>query len=502
MYYNKNVIVVTLMLSALLLSCDKDVSNETGGSGVPMNIVSSVAADDTKASIRTSDLKEFYLQINSGKSAYNYFEVISRVGSEWGAGKRLYWPDETTPVTYCAALYGDHVFTRDEFAGGVDLTVPTDQSTQEKLNSADLLTLMETQLKYENSVDGALPVVLNHGLAKVVFILSFGDDFYDNNFGIRGNPVNSITVNGTNTGFNFQPQTGQVTVTPGTQADITPQEYTYAPGTANAKTAIAVYEVILAPQTLAVGKLALAFSVGACNYKWTNTTAINLSAGNTYNIPVSVSTSPGPYNGRAYVDMGNGLKWATCNVGAINPWNFGDYFAWGETEPYYLSLEPLIWKEGKTNYGWASYSDNPSGDGETFEKYALEKKTVLEPDDDAAQINWGGRWRTPTDAEWTWMRENCIWVWTDDYNGTGVKGEIVTSNIDGYKENSIFLPATGFFSGSSRSNIGILISYWSSTLFDSDSNGALIINYGKGNYAVVRMGTFRRHGLPVRPVAE
>ena len=94
-------------------------------------------------------------------------------------------------------------------------------------------------------------------------------------------------------------------------------------------------------------------------------------------------------NGHEYVDLGLSVKWATCNVGAKKPEDYGDYFAWGVTEPYYSSQEPLVWKDGiGSGYAWSSYFDTSDG-GNTFTKYTKDKKTVLEAIDDAATSNWG-----------------------------------------------------------------------------------------------------------------
>ena len=154
-----------------------------------------------------------------------------------------------------------------------------------------------------------------------------------------------------------------------------------------------------------------------------------------------------------YIDLGLSVKWATCNVGATKPEEYGNYYAWGETETKS--------KYSEDTYKW-------SNDGcYTFTKYntsssygTVDNKTVLDPEDDAARANWGGAWRMPTDAEWTELRTKCTWTWTDDYNGTGVKGRIVTSNING---NSIFLPAAGYRSDGDLYGAGIG-SYWSSSL--------------------------------------
>ena len=147
----------------------------------------------------------------------------------------------------------------------------------------------------------------------------------------------------------------------------------------------------------------------------------------------------GTANGHGYVDLGLSVKWATCNVGATKPEEYGNYYAWGETEP-------------KTTYDWSTYKwatatqKKWGWDLETLTKYntnanygTVDNKTVLDPEDDAAHVNWGGAWRMPTRAEWLELYENCIWKGTDDYNGTGVAGQIVT----GFNGNSIFLPVAG-----------------------------------------------------------
>ena len=108
------------------------------------------------------------------------------------------------------------------------------------------------------------------------------------------------------------------------------------------------------------------------------------------------ATAQNKENDHEYVDLGlpSGLKWATCNVGATAPEEYGNYYAWGENTP-------------KDNYDWDTYKLTTDG-GTTFTKYhGTAGKTTLAPEDDAAAVNWGGKWRMPTDDEWTELRENC-----------------------------------------------------------------------------------------------
>ncbi|MBR5240476.1 MAG: hypothetical protein IKW05_00920 [Muribaculaceae bacterium] len=209
-----------------------------------------------------------------------------------------------------------------------------------------------------------------------------------------------------------------------------------------------------------------------------------------------------PYNnGHEYVDLGlpSGIKWATCNVGATIPEDKGDYFAWGETEP----------KGSYNYYDWNTYSWNTykwcNGSSTTMTKYCeyssfgtVDNKTTLELADDAARVNWGGKWRMPTRAEQDELRKrsNCTWTWTIQY---GVKGYKVTSNKNG---NSIFLPATGFISdlGFANANVGY---YWSSSLCTDDSNSSYAYNMEFSSDEIYWTHIFDRcDGKSVRAVCE
>ncbi|MBQ7269820.1 MAG: hypothetical protein IJS62_08230, partial [Bacteroidales bacterium] len=159
------------------------------------------------------------------------------------------------------------------------------------------------------------------------------------------------------------------------------------------------------------------------------------------------------------VDLGLSVKWAQFNVGATTPEGYGDYFAWGETEP----KEDYSWE----TYKWCMGSEN------TLTKYCdrsdfgyngfTDSKTVLEPEDDAATVNWGGSWRMPTYDEWneliaTKQNTNYKWTWKTI---NGHNGWEVFYLING---NSIFLPAAGFRYGSNLDHAGSYVVYCSSSL--------------------------------------
>ena len=207
------------------------------------------------------------------------------------------------------------------------------------------------------------------------------------------------------------------------------------------------------------------------------------------------------------VDLGlpSGLKWAECNLGAKKPEHYGDYYAWGDVEPYYSSMDPLIWKEGKTGYDWASYTWC-NGAFNKLTKYCPKDKAsswdaegspdgniILQPEDDAAHVIAGGNWRMPTDENWTELRTECTWRWTTQ---NGVNGRLVA----GKNGNSIFLPAAGYWYDTVFGNEGSFGCYWSSSLNVVNPYLAMqVYFYSEG---VDSDDVFRYYGQPIRPVIE
>ena len=217
-----------------------------------------------------------------------------------------------------------------------------------------------------------------------------------------------------------------------------------------------------------------------------------------------------PYNGHEYVDLGLSVKWATCNVGAEKPENYGDYFAWGETEK-----TTSIYGDAWDYYGFCEYvgeSENiwdddgydviGNGSGYVFSKYnRTDGKTVLDAEDDAAAVNWGGAWRMPTVDELKELYENCTWEYKEDFNG--VSGYKVTSKKTGYTDKYIFLPLAGFIDSICEDayNDGVEVMLWSSSLVPEAYKLREAYNLrGKkdGSYEVEN--SFRSTACSVRPV--
>ncbi len=203
------------------------------------------------------------------------------------------------------------------------------------------------------------------------------------------------------------------------------------------------------------------------------------------------NTGGGVTGDHEYVDLGlpSGTLWATCNVGADSPEDYGDYFAWGETTT-------------KSTYNGSTYK---WGNGEwgdlVLTKYntesaygTVDNKTVLDPDDDAAHVNWGGGWRMPTMAEWLELYDNTYSDWTTVGNIAGRKF-ISLKEPDKF----IFLPAAGYRSGSSLLDAGSFGVYWSGSLNSSNPSNAYYMGFDSGG--VGPQGSINRYfGYTVRPV--
>ena len=187
------------------------------------------------------------------------------------------------------------------------------------------------------------------------------------------------------------------------------------------------------------------------------------TAGTAYGDVMTFTTtaSTGTVNGHDWVDLGlpSGTRWATCNVGASTPTAYGNYYAWGETEP-------------KETYNMSTYRYY---DGSNFTKYTgSDSLTTLEASDDAATAHWGSGWRMPTYEELNELQTNCTVTWTTQ---NGVNGRLFT----GPNGNSIFLPAAGDRYVSNLYGAGSYGYIWSSSLYSSDTYGAWRLYFDSGH---------------------
>lgn len=264
------------------------------------------------------------------------------------------------------------------------------------------------------------------------------------------------------------------------------------------------------------GIIAAAMSLAATAqtdvWVWQNGTATKMAAADsiTFTEPQAVTPETPTHE---YVDLGLSVKWATCNVGAEKPEDYGDYFAWGETEKTTL-IYGDAWDEyrfceliGYTDDGEIYNNCDVTGNGTVyvFSKYnSTDGKRVLDAEDDAAAVNWGGAWRMPTVDELKELYENCTWEYKEDFNG--VSGYKVTSKKTGYTDKYIFLPLAGFISSyrGDAYNDGVEVKLWSSSLWWSslvpNANAYNLRGKKDGSYEVENSS--RSDAYSVRPVCK
>ena len=168
-----------------------------------------------------------------------------------------------------------------------------------------------------------------------------------------------------------------------------------------------------------------------------------------------------------FVDLGLSVKWATCNIGAQRPNQYGDYFAWGETST-------------KDYYDDDNYSIQ--------ERYNTKGVSILDSSDDAAYILWGEDWRIPTKEEIQELKQKCRWQWTTLNNTYGYK-------VTGPNGNSIFLPTAGLRFQDRLELSEINAYYWSSSL---DKTMADLLLFGSNVIQLTNLAP--SVGRSIRPV--
>lgn len=191
-----------------------------------------------------------------------------------------------------------------------------------------------------------------------------------------------------------------------------------------------------------------------------------------------------------YVDLGlpSGTLWATCNVGADNPWEYGDYFAWGETST-------------KNNYGWSTYK-YANDNYDKLTKYCHKSKfgfngytdslKIIEQSDDVAYQMWGSNWCIPTASLYEELEKECVWSWTSHNGKSGYE-------VKGPNGKSIFLPAAGYQFETNLDRIDRCGYYLSSSLIGFDPSGCQVLMFNSGIMNVVGWCD-RAYGWSVRPV--
>ena len=190
------------------------------------------------------------------------------------------------------------------------------------------------------------------------------------------------------------------------------------------------------------------------------------------------------------VDLGLSVQWGEANLGGEEPWEYGWYYSWGETEPKDdYSYGSYLWSEGNSNKPTKYNTKSTYG--------TVDNKILLDPEDDPAVVKLEGQWRMPTEAEFRELVNNCEITWTTQ---GGVNGCEFKSKVEGYEDKSIFIPAAGLYEGPARGYVGSLAQYWTKSLYANSPTMAMVFQYYNGSALIGSQD--RTLGLPVRPVKE
>ena len=192
------------------------------------------------------------------------------------------------------------------------------------------------------------------------------------------------------------------------------------------------------------------------------------------------------HNGYDYVDLGlpSGTMWSICNLGGDDETDYGIYFQWGDTEL-------------KDHEKYSETDNKFINIYNTIEKYNLnDGLEELEPEDDAAHVNMGGKWCIPTIEQFKELKKYTTNEWRHDYNGTGVNGRLFTSKQNG---NTIFFPANGLCNKNTKyTQRNDLCAYWTNKLVSQRKIAAFGYTMYKNSF-IDAYQTERYLGYGIRP---
>ena len=503
-------LLVALLASVSFVGCTSDDEATEGGALKQLSF-SAVADAGSRASYASERMKT-QLHANEGNSVtFCKDDAISVFDGETSQNKRFATNEEGASVTFSGAAPESDTYTAlypyqegASISGStISAVLPTTQYAQAGTTfdpaavlSVATTTSEEMEFAFKN-VCGLVKFTTTEALAKVVF---------------KGNKKEAVA--------------GNVSITVGdgpTYSDAAADSITLLPLSLATTFEAGTYYISVLPQAFEDGFTLEAYRTSSTEADYTLEIGTNVEVERSQILNVGKMEAP-----HDYVDLGievDGKKvlWATTNVGATTPEGYGDYFAWGETAPYYEAGWTADGKSGTVDfdgtwkktpkaysskgYDWTNYAWC-AGTNKTFTKYCNDSSkgnngytdtlTQLELADDAAHVNWGGDWVMPTTAEWQALYDNTICAWTTDYNGTGVAGRVFTSTKDTSK--SIFLPAAGYFRGTFVDYVGSRGYYWSSSLRTDDPAYAYYLYFYSDDVYPAYNGYRRYYGQVVRPV--
>ncbi|VFB15136.1 putative lipoprotein [Bacteroides heparinolyticus] len=287
-------------------SCSHDENLVAPADHFPADGIIRVAADvthpQTRAGMETTNLQAFRLRVeNPVNATYSYNALMKKESGEWvsydnaGADKlMMLWQNKTQKVNVAAVCIPSDITLTDEHwktdgATPVNIKVEADQSNADRLNKSDLLAMKNHEVDPANDLtpQGKMKVELKHRLAKLNLTVQLGTQFNLNGAGTAANPITAVSVEGTKTEATWKliedAMTEQGSATP-----VKPLTGIYTPGQGETKSAVAKYECILVPQTIAANGFQVKIAIAGKTYTWKSPAEVNLASDTQYELTLTV----------------------------------------------------------------------------------------------------------------------------------------------------------------------------------------------------------------------
>lgn len=290
----KNLLMMAAVAGTMTLgSCsNNDEFNENSNfpaDGV-IRVTTNIDAPMTRAGMTTGNIDRFNIKIdNAANDHYNYYGFYYKQNNVWssytdgniGTPLTMLWQNSTQPVTVTAlSQLGTHT-TKTQFTTDIAYDVSLTQSSESSFLFSDILYMQPTLVNPATDlVDGKLSITFKHIMSKVNLSVTLGTEL-NVAPGTDANPISELMVNGTITQFKWNASLGNTDfdLTGFQVKSIPPFAASYTPGSGTTTNAVANYEVILVPQTVAAGGFSVTFKIGEKTYSWTSTDAVTLEGG-------------------------------------------------------------------------------------------------------------------------------------------------------------------------------------------------------------------------------
>ena len=478
-------------------------------------------APEIIASVETNSATRTLISVDEEGEGTIYWTPADQINIFYGTTSTLYTSQNTENATTAVFLTSAIIGSTESASTNIWGLYPYDEDAVCS-GTTVTTTLPAAQYGVPGTFDDDLYITLAHSTSNA---LKFFNVCGGIKFSLSREDITSVSFRGNNNediagdiSLTFENDLPKATVVNGVK------EVTLTPKTGQTFAKDVNYYLILLPGTLA-GGFTMTFTtsngaVGTFNYTTTPIT-IKRSIFSKKAQLDTFATFADPEDDSRAVDLGLSVKWASFNLGATKAEEFGDYYAWAETSPYYYrnNDNSFNFSVNQQGYDWGTYQWISLGKENTNIKRYCPMKIPAgdyrwtgsgDPDDktefadynyvdDAARANWQGEWRTPSEAEWSELLSNCSWEWKENYSETGINGYLVTGTKTGYTNQSIFLPAAGWYRKTYNDYQNWRGEYWSSSLYINRPDNAWYLGFSTGGNIYMQY-TIRPSGGSIRPV--